>query len=125
MCEFPHTISSCIVFTSPEEDIKKVYSCSVHIVIKLLRECPNLGEKPLLENFRNFHTADHAQLDDLHEWIELKPNCHTNIKRMFEELYDFFDSLIDPNVYSVITGQCHYRPVESYSPVLLPNIESQ
>ena len=89
---------SCTFFGIPDEEFTKAYNCSDNKAIRLVLECLNLEEKPVLGNLRGFGRADYAQSNEVLEEVEFNPTCHTSINKMCEELYDFFNSLIESNV---------------------------
>ena len=103
------------IHATPDENFSKIYNCSDHKAISILLECPHHEVKGAIENFGSFGSADFNEIKKsiLSEPFSLV--CHTNIKRMCEELYDYLENL----VYQHVPRRTRRR--QSLSPWITPS----
>ena len=80
-----------------DKSFSQVHDCSDHDAIHLTLDCPTRKLKPVIENFRSFGSAD---FDGINEYMinnPFEPTCFSNINNMVDELYEYFENMI--NVY--------------------------
>ena len=90
--------SKCSLFASPDEVCMPTYNCFDHKAVKFLLECSNCEEKPIIEKFRIYGSADYSAKIELIEQIDFIPKCYTDINEICEEKYDFFDKRVEAHV---------------------------
>ena len=76
----------------------KIYDCSDLTPIRPTVETPNTKNKPPLETFRRFGTANFDAMCKMTGIKPLKLVYHTNIPQMSEELCQYYEDLVDLNV---------------------------
>ena len=86
------------IHATPDENFSKIYICSDHKAISILLECPRHEIKVAIENFRSFGSVVYNEIKKSILSELFSPVCHTNIKRMCEELYDYLENLISQHV---------------------------
>ena len=70
---------NCNLNASNDEIFTQAYNCSDHKTIKLSMEFPTQVEKPVIENYRSFGSADSSEINRILENVEFSliywPGC--------------------------------------------------
>ena len=90
--------SNCHIHAKRDDSFENIYDCSDHHAILLQLECALYEKKPTLERCRSFGSGDYDAMNEAMRSAPFDSICHTNIDKMTEELYKYFDSIIERHV---------------------------
>ena len=86
---------NCSVNAESRKLVTRICDCSDQSPDSLLVECPHVDAKPIIENFRILGNADYTQVNEILKTKTLEETSYSNINRMSEEKYHYFEKLID------------------------------
>ena len=86
---------NCLVHAQRDEFFDKQYDCSDHQSINLNVEIEHQEAKPVIDKYRSFGKADFEGINNAMADKVFNPICYTNIDKTCQELYDYFENLLE------------------------------